>query len=148
MALLADDVSEEAFGVAAPTGCRQARAWPEMTASARHFPTATLATAGSAFPPAAGPELSIVAPTFNERQNAAVLVDPLARLLTETDWEVVFVDDDSPDGTAEHLLSLPHADRRIRCIRRLGRRGLSSARIEGILSTSARFPISDRPISL
>ena len=55
------------------------------------------------------------------------------------DWEAVFVDDDSADGTAQHPRDLGRADRRIRCIRRFGPRGLSSACIEGILSTSARY---------
>ena len=60
-------------------------------------------------------------------------------MLVGIDWEAVFVDDDSADGTAEHLGDLGRGDRRIRCIRRFGRRGLSSACIEGILSTSARY---------
>ena len=55
------------------------------------------------------------------------------------DWEAVFVDDDSADNTAERLRDLGRTDQRIRCIRRFGRRGLSSACIEGILSTSARY---------
>src|SRR6266851_183774 len=86
-----------------------------------------------------GPELTIVVPTLNERDNVGPLVDRLDRLLEGVDWEAVFVDDDSADGTAEHLRDLARADRRIRCIRRFGRRGLSSACIEGILSTSARY---------
>ena len=55
------------------------------------------------------------------------------------DWEAVFVDDASADDTAEHLRDLGRTDRRIRCTRRFGRRGLSSACIEAILSTSARY---------
>ena len=51
----------------------------------------------------------------------------------------MFVDDDSADDTAEHLRDIGRTDRRIRCIRRFGGRGLSSARIEGILSTSDRY---------
>src|SRR6476646_10544752 len=54
-------------------------------------------------------------------------------------WEVVFVDDDSPDGTAERIRALGERDPRIRCIRRIGQRGLSSACIEGMLATSAPF---------
>jgi dolichol-phosphate mannosyltransferase len=87
----------------------------------------------------AGPELAIVVPTLNERDNVGPLIDKLDRLLVAVDWEVVFVDDDSADGTAEHLRELGRVDRRIRCIRRLGRRGLSSACIEGILSTPAPY---------
>jgi dolichol-phosphate mannosyltransferase len=86
-----------------------------------------------------GPELTIVVPTLNERDNVGPLIDRLDRVLVEVDWEAVFVDDDSADDTAEHLRDLGRTDRRIRCIRRFGRRGLSSACIEGILSTSARY---------
>src|SRR5882724_5397660 len=89
--------------------------------------------------PEAGPELTIVVPTLNERDNVGPLLERLDQLLEGVDWEAVFVDDDSPDGTAEHLRDLGHIDRRIRCIRRFGRRGLSSACIEGMLSTSARY---------
>jgi dolichol-phosphate mannosyltransferase len=87
----------------------------------------------------AGPELTIVVPTLNERDNVGPLIDRLDRILGGVDWEAVFVDDDSADETAEHLRDLGRTDRRIRCIRRFGRRGLSSACIEGILSTSARY---------
>lgn len=90
-------------------------------------------------PSEAGPELTIVVPTLNERDNVGPLIGRLERLLVGVDWEAVFVDDDSADGTAEQLRDLGRDDRRIRCIRRFGRRGLSSACIEGILSTSARY---------
>jgi len=84
-----------------------------------------------------GPELCVVVPTFNERDNIDLLIERLDRALQGIQWEVVFVDDDSPDGTARHVRALGEHDRRTRCIRRIGRRGLSSACIEGMLSTSA-----------
>ncbi len=84
-----------------------------------------------------GPELCVVVPTFNESENVDILIQRLDRALQGIDWEVVFVDDDSPDGTARHVRALAERDRRTRCIRRIGRRGLSSACIEGMLSTSA-----------
>src|SRR5215472_7919945 len=90
-------------------------------------------------PSTAAPELTIVVPTLNERENVGPLIGRLDRLLVGVDWEAVFVDDDSADDTAEHLRDLGRGDRRIRCIRRYDRRGLSSACIEGILSTSARY---------
>ncbi len=88
-------------------------------------------------PAPGGPELCVVVPTFNESDNVEILVEQLDRVLRGIDWEVVFVDDDSPDGTARRVLALAQRDRRARCIRRIGRRGLSSACIEGMLSTSA-----------
>lgn len=84
------------------------------------------------------PELSIIVPSFNERENVAALVSKLHLALdTVADWEVVFVDDDSPDGTAGLVRGLAQADPRVRCVHRFGRRGLSSACVEGVLSTSS-----------
>lgn len=85
------------------------------------------------------PELSVVVPTFKERDNIPLLVEKLARTLEGVDWEVVFVDDNSPDGTAAVARELGESDSRVRCIRRIGRRGLAGACIEGLLASQARF---------
>ena len=85
------------------------------------------------------PELSIVVPTFNERANIPILVERLSRLLVACDWEVVFVDDNSPDGTAAAARAIGETDGRVRCIRRIGRRGLAGACLEGMLSSQARY---------
>ena len=90
-------------------------------------------------PGAAAPALTVVIPCFNERANVAPLVDRLRGVLAGVAWEAVFVDDDSPDGTAAAVRAIADDDPRIRCIRRIGRRGLSSAVIEGALSSSAEF---------
>jgi dolichol-phosphate mannosyltransferase len=82
-------------------------------------------------------ELSVVVPTYIERPNVGELVRRLALALPSVHWEVVFVDDDSPDGTADAVRELAQSDPRVRCLQRLGRRGLSRAVIEGVLSTSA-----------
>src|SRR5579875_2801276 len=84
-------------------------------------------------------ELTVVVPCYNERGNVAPLVAKLDAALAGIAWEAVFVDDDSPDGTAEAVRAVAARDARIRCIRRVGRRGLSSAVIEGALSSSARY---------
>ena len=83
------------------------------------------------------PQLSIVVPTFNESGNVRQLVRLVHDALAGIDWELIFVDDDSPDGTADSLRELAQLDPRVRCILRLGRRGLSSACIEGMLASSA-----------
>ena len=83
------------------------------------------------------PQLSIVVPTFNEAGNVAELRDRVAAALPGIDWELIFVDDDSPDGTAERLQALAQQDRRVRCMLRIGRRGLASACIEGLLAASS-----------
>jgi len=84
-------------------------------------------------------ELSIVVPTFKECDNVSLLVDRLKAVLAGIAWEVIFVDDDSPDSTADRVRSMAQADARVRCIQRIGRRGLSTACIEGILSSSAPY---------
>src|SRR6202140_4308224 len=85
------------------------------------------------------PQLSVVVPTFNERDNVTVLYRRLDATLKGVAWEVVFVDDNSPDGTWEVVRGLARQDSRARCIRRIGRRGLSGACIEGILASSAPY---------
>ena len=82
-------------------------------------------------------QLSIVVPTFNERQNVTELISRLERALRRISWELIFVDDDSPDGTSAEVKAIAARDSRIRCLRRIGRRGLSSACIEGMLSGAA-----------
>ena len=83
------------------------------------------------------PNLSVVIPTFNERDNVTTLFRRLEQTLAGIPFEAIFVDDNSPDGTWQVLRSLSHEDGRVRCIRRIGRRGLSGACIEGILASSA-----------
>jgi dolichol-phosphate mannosyltransferase len=99
----------------------------------------TGATRVTAEAPATTPLLSIVVPTFGERDNVAELVRRIGLALPNTCWEIVFVDDDSPDGTADAVRALARCDPRVRCIHRIGRRGLSSACVEGILATSAPY---------
>src|SRR5258708_33546912 len=83
------------------------------------------------------PELSVVVPTFNERDNVIALFHKLEAALAGRAWEVIYVDDNSPDGTWDVVRALAREDSRVRCIRRIGRRGLSGACIEGILASSA-----------
>jgi len=90
-------------------------------------------------PPALPAELSVVVPCFNERANVAPMIARLAATLRGVAWEAIFVDDDSPDGTAAAVREAAAGDPRIRCIRRVGRRGLASAVIEGALASSARY---------
>ena len=83
------------------------------------------------------PQLSVIVPTFNELGNVVELRNRVAEALTGIDWEMIFVDDNSPDGTAQAVREMAQADRRVRCIQRIGRRGLSTACIEGMLASSA-----------
>lgn len=78
------------------------------------------------------PELAIVIPTFNESKNIQPLVARLDQTLDGIDWRVLFVDDDSPDKTADVVTELGQSHARVACLKRVGRRGLSSACIEGM----------------
>jgi dolichol-phosphate mannosyltransferase len=92
---------------------------------------------GSAEARGALPALSIIVPTFNERDNVRELMSRLDHCLAGLDWEIVFVDDDSRDGTVDVLHRLSRTDPRVRLIHRIGRRGLASAVVEGILATTS-----------
>jgi dolichol-phosphate mannosyltransferase len=84
-------------------------------------------------------DLAIVLPTFNESGNVGPLVDRLEKALQGIRYEVVFVDDDSPDGTADVVRLLAERHDNVRVLQRIGRRGLASACIEGILGTAAPY---------
>ncbi|MGZ4820921.1 MAG: polyprenol monophosphomannose synthase, partial [Terriglobales bacterium] len=84
-------------------------------------------------------ELAVIIPTYNERNNIPLLVERLKNVLDGVSWEAIFVDDDSPDGTADVVRELGVREPRLRVLQRIGRRGLASACVEGMLATSARF---------
>lgn len=85
------------------------------------------------------PELSVVVPAYRERDNVLPLLSALERALQGCDWEAIFVVDDAFDGTEELVRNRAQQDRRVRCIQRIGRRGLASACIEGMLASSAPY---------
>ena len=87
----------------------------------------------------AGPELAVIVPTFKEVKNVPELVERLRQSLVGISWEVIFVDDDSPDGTSDCVREIARLDWRVRCLQRIDRRGLSSATIEGMHASSSPF---------
>lgn len=89
--------------------------------------------------PADHVQISVVVPTFNEKKNIAILRERVSSALAGMNWELIFVDDASPDGTADAVRLLSRQDRRVRLISRHNRRGLSSAVVEGALAASAEI---------
>jgi dolichol-phosphate mannosyltransferase len=85
------------------------------------------------------PELSVVVPTFNERENIQELIERLGTVLEGVAWEVIFVDDNSPDGTAALVREVAQHNPRVRVVHRIGRRGLSTACVEGMLASAAPY---------
>src|SRR3989442_10957051 len=85
------------------------------------------------------PELSVVVPAFRERENLPALLQALEQALARLDWETIVVVDDAFDGSEDLLRERAQRDPRVRCIQRIGRRGLASASIEGMLASSAPY---------
>jgi dolichol-phosphate mannosyltransferase len=85
------------------------------------------------------PELTVVVPAFRERENIPSLLDALGKALEGLDWETIVVVDDSLDGSEDLVRSRAQRDPRVRCLHRIGRRGLASACIEGMLASSAPY---------
>ena len=92
---------------------------------------------GAAALQAGHPEVAVVLPTYNERDNLEEVIRRVGVALHGVAWEVVVVDDDSPDETWKLAHEIAERDARVRCIRRIGRRGLAGACIEGMLSATA-----------
>ena len=85
-----------------------------------------MVSGGQENPTTEGPELAVIIPTLNVRDNIRPLVDLLDTALDSVSWVAIFVDDDSPDGAAEQIREISRRDRRVRCLQRIGRRGLTS----------------------
>jgi dolichol-phosphate mannosyltransferase len=111
----------------------------DSSAEAMHDPHPHLSDGSSTPPPFSGPLLTVVVPTLNEEGNITALVDKLRRALHGLDWEVTFVDDDSRDRTRSVAQDLARIDGRVRLVHRIGRRGLASACIEGVQTSTAPF---------
>lgn len=86
-------------------------------------------------------ELTVIIPAFNELKNVTPMLAALEESLQEIKWEVIFVDDDSPDDSASFIRSLAQQDTRIRCIQRINRRGLASACVEGMLACASPYMV-------
>ncbi len=84
-------------------------------------------------------ELAVIVPTYKEADNVAEIVARVSRVLDGVDWEILFVDDDSPDGTSDRVREIARRDPRVRLVQRIGRRGLSSACIKGMMASSAAY---------
>ena len=83
------------------------------------------------------PNLSIVIPTYNERENISKMLGKLRKTLKNVKYEIIFVDDNSPDGTSDEVKAFMQKSPNIHLIHRIGRRGLSGAVIEGIFASNS-----------
>jgi dolichol-phosphate mannosyltransferase len=94
---------------------------------------------GHQTPERQGFEVTVVVPVFNERANVEPLISCIAKALDGLYWQVIYVDDNSLDGTAEAVKALARLDPRVSCLRRVGRRGLAGAILEGMLASAAPY---------
>src|SRR5918999_249069 len=85
------------------------------------------------------PELSVVVPAYRERDNVLPVLAALEQALGGRDWEAIFVVDDAFDGTEDLVRERAQRDRRVRIVHRIGRRGLASACVEGMMASSAPY---------
>ncbi len=108
---------------------------PAGPATATPAPAALAAASGHAA--AAVPEIAVIVPVYNARAKVPQLLDALSRALDGIAWEVLFVDDNSPDGTGAAVRAIAATDGRVRCLRRIGRRGAAGACLEGMLASQA-----------
>ena len=76
--------------------------------------------------------VSIILPTYNERENIILLLRRLADVLSKQSYEIVVVDDDSPDGTWKLVQEEMYHHSSIKLIRRIDKHGLTSALNAGI----------------
>ena len=83
--------------------------------------------------------ISIVIPTFNEVKNIIPLLNNLSDLLSDFEYEIIVVDDDSPDGTSDEVNKYTNYNERIKLITRIGRSGLSSAIKEGLIFAQGKY---------
>jgi len=86
-----------------------------------------------------GNDVAVIVPVFREAENVAVLISALRQNLTAYDWEVVFIDDDSDDGTADVVRTYARSDDRVRLVLRVNERGLATAATAGMLTTKSCF---------
>ena len=84
-------------------------------------------------------DISIIIPTLNEQGSIKELFRRIDFILQDIRWEVIFVDDNSPDNTLKIIKEMAAKDNRVKYIHRVGRSGLSSAVIEGIELSQSRL---------
>jgi dolichol-phosphate mannosyltransferase len=84
-------------------------------------------------------KLAIIIPTLNEGGNIRPLYQQLTDVLGQRSWEIIFVDDDSGDNTREEVRKLSNEDARVKLVHRIGRRGLSSACLEGMATSNSDY---------
>ena len=74
---------------------------------------------------------SLIIPTYNEHKNIIPLIFKIRDALNSQPYEIIIIDDNSPDGTWQLVEEMTVQDSRVRLIKRFGERGLSSSVLKG-----------------
>ncbi len=87
------------------------------------------------------PKVSIIIPTYNEAENIEILIKKLVNVLESINvgFEILVVDDNSPDGTCSIVKQISRRDPRIKCILRINEKGLASAVVEGLRQAKGSY---------
>lgn len=80
--------------------------------------------------------LSVIIPTFNEAENILKVINEVEDSLQGHDYEIIVVDDNSPDGTSDLVKKYSKSNSKVSCIKRTWKKGLSSAVVEGVALSS------------
>ena len=75
-------------------------------------------------------KVSVVLPTYNERENISGIIGRLSKILRKN-YEIIIVDDNSPDGTWEIVRNISSGNKKVRLILRKNKRGIASAFRDG-----------------
>ena len=84
-------------------------------------------------------EISVIIPTYNESENIIGLIDEVQSQLEGYDYEIIVVDDNSPDGTHLKVKDYAKNNSEVYCINRTWKKGLSSAVVEGVALSTKRY---------
>ena len=86
-----------------------------------------------------GSKLSLIIPTYNERDNLPIIIENIHRILSSTDYEIIIVDDNSPDGTWAVAEQLSRKFANVKVIRRARKMDLASAFLQGLIHAEGKI---------
>lgn len=87
-------------------------------------------------------ELSIILPTYNEQENIGILIPEIEKTFININFEIIVVDDSSPDGTADRVIELNKLYGNIRLVSRIKKEGIGAALVEGYDNAKGKIILS------
>jgi len=84
-------------------------------------------------------KISVIVPTYNEKENLGRLVERVFEALKGVDFEIVVVDDNSPDGTGQLADQIALKNSNVKAVHRPGKLGLGTAILDGVKASEGEF---------